>query len=145
MRSRHILIKPNELITEEDARQRLLDLRKKILAGEDFARLARLYSIDYNSGAEGGDIGWKSPGELVPEYHKTADALDIGSVSEPFRTRFGWHILEVTDRRTVDETTENKRRKVRKQLLRQKQREVFDLWKKRLRDQAYIVFPAEAS
>jgi len=140
-RSRHILIRPNELISEEDAKNRLLEFRKRILAGEDFGRLARLYSVDYASGSEGGDIGWTDSGATVKEYEEVTDRLKIGEISEPFRTQFGWHIVEVTGRRTVDETAQSKRQKIHSQLLEQKQREVFDLWKRRLRDEAYVVFP----
>ena len=140
-RSRHILIRPNELVTEEDARERLLEFRERILAGEDFARLARLYSVDYTSGSEGGDIGWMDPGATVKEYEVVTDRLPEGELSEPFRSQFGWHLVEVTGRRTVDETAENKRKKIYSQLLQQKQREVFNLWKRRLRDEAYVVFP----
>ncbi|UCH40206.1 MAG: peptidylprolyl isomerase, partial [Gammaproteobacteria bacterium] len=139
-RSRHILIKPNELITEEDAQNRLLEFRERILEGEDFARLARLYSVDYTSGSEGGDIGWMDPGATVKEYEAVTDRLEEGELSQPFRSQFGWHLVEVTGRRTVDETEQNKRQKIYSQLLQQKQREVFDLWKRRLRDEAYVVF-----
>ncbi len=140
-RSRHILIKPNELISETEARERLEELRERILAGEDFARLARLYSVDYSSGAEGGDIGWQGPGGTVPEYEAVAERLEIGELSLPFRTQFGWHLVEVTDRRTVDETAQTRRNQIYSQLLEQKQREIFDLWKRRLRDEAFVVFP----
>jgi peptidyl-prolyl cis-trans isomerase SurA len=142
-RSRHILIRPNELVSEEDARERLQEFRQRIMAGEDFARLARLYSVDYTSGSEGGDIGWMDPGATVKEYEAVTDRLQEGELSEPFRSQFGWHLVEVTGRRTVDETAENKRRKIYSQLLQQKQREVFDLWKRRLRDEAYVVFPGK--
>jgi len=140
-RSRHVLIKPNELVSEEDARDRLLEFRERILAGEDFTRLARLYSVDYTSGSKGGDIGWMDPGGTVKEYEEATDRLEEGDISEPIRSQFGWHLIEVTGRRTVDETEQNKRQKIYSQLLQQKQREVFDLWKRRLRDEAYIVFP----
>lgn len=143
VRSRHILIRPNELISETEARERLEALRERILAGEDFARLARLYSVDYNSGAEGGDIGWQSPGATVPEYAEVANRLEIGELSLPFRSQFGWHLVEVTDRRTVDETAQTRRRQIYSQLLEQKQREAFDLWKQRLRDEAFVVFPEQ--
>ena len=141
-RSRHILIRPNELISEEEAQKRLLELRQRILDGEDFGRLARLYSVDYTSGAEGGDIGWMDRGATTREYEEVVEQLQEGEVSEPFRSQFGWHIVEVTGRRTVDETAQSKREKIYSQLLQQKQREVFDLWKRRLRDEAYVVFPA---
>ena len=142
-RTRHILIKPNELITEEDARERLYEFRERILAGEDFARLARLYSVDYVSGAEGGDIGWMDPGSTVKEYEVAANQLEIGVLSEPVRSQFGWHLIEVTGRREVDETEQNKRNKIYSQLLQQKQREIFDLWKRRLRDEAYVIIVDE--
>ncbi len=138
-RSRHILIRPNELISEEDAKNRLLEFRQRILDGEDFERLARLYSVDYTSGTDGGDIGWTDSGATVKEYEAVTDRLPEGEISEPFRTQFGWHIVEVTGRRTVDETAQSKRQKIYSQLLEQKQREVFDLWKRRLRDEAYVV------
>jgi peptidyl-prolyl cis-trans isomerase SurA len=140
-RSRHILMRSNDLISEEDARNRLNELRDQIVAGEDFGRLARLYSVDYTSGAEGGDIGWMEPGGTVAEYEAVTKTLGPGKISQPFRSQFGWHIVEVTDRRTVDETEESKRRKIESQLLQQKQREAFDIWKQRLRDEAYVVFP----
>jgi peptidyl-prolyl cis-trans isomerase SurA len=138
-RSSHILIKPNELVTEDDARNRLYGFRERILQGEEFARLARLYSVDYTSATEGGDIGWQDPGSTVKDYEAVTDRLEIGELSEPTRTQFGWHLIEVTDRRTVDETEQNKRNNIYSQLLQQKQREVFDLWKRRLRDEAFVV------
>ncbi len=140
-RSRHILIKANELISEEEARQRLLEIRQRIQQGEDFARLARLYSVDYTTGSNGGDLGWMESRELVPEFARVMNQIDMNTVSEPFQSQFGWHILEVTDRRTVDETEQSKREAIRSQLLREKQTEVFNLWKRQLRDQAFIVYP----
>jgi len=142
-RSRHILIKPNELISEEDARNRLLEFRDRIEAGEDFARLARLYSVDYTSGVDGGDIGWMDPGATVREYDSAASQLEEGELSFPVRSQFGWHLIEVTGRRTVDETQQNRHNKIKAQLLEQKRNEVFDLWKRRLRDEAYVVFPGQ--
>ena len=139
--SRHILIRSNELITEEEARNRLVEFRQRILEGEDFARLARLYSVDFSTGSQGGELGWREDQGLVPEYVAAAAALQPGEISEPFRSQFGWHILELLGRRTVDETTESKRNKIHTQLLQQKQNEVFDLWKRQLRDEAYVVYP----
>lgn len=141
VRSRHILLRPNELISEEEAKARLRELRQRLLAGEDFARLARLYSVDYTSGAEGGDIGWMEKGGTVREYQEMTNRLKPGQISEPFRTQFGWHIVEVTGRRTIDETADSKREKIYSQLLEQKQREVFSIWQQRLRDEAYVVLP----
>jgi peptidyl-prolyl cis-trans isomerase SurA len=143
-RSRHILIRPNELISEEEAETRLREFRQRILDGEDFGRLARLYSVDYTSGSNGGDLGWMDPGSTVKAYEQVTDRLEEGEISEPFRSQFGWHIVEVTGRRTVDETEQTQRQKIHSQLLEQKQREVFDLWKRRLRDEAYVVFPGDS-
>ena len=140
-RSRHILLRPNEILSEEDAKFRLIELRQRILDGEDFERMANLYSVDYGSGAEGGDIGWMRKGETVKEYEQTAERLEIGKISQPFRSQFGWHIMEVTGRRTVDETTQSKREEIYSQLLSEKQREVFEVWQNRLRDEAYVVIP----
>lgn len=141
VRSRHILLRPNELNTEEEVELRLLEFRQRILDGEDFDRLARLYSVDYSSGIEGGDIGWMGKGETVKEYQEVSNRLEIGEISQPFRTQFGWHILEVTGRRTIDETSESRREKIYSQLLQQKQREAFTVWQQRLRDEAYVVIP----
>ena len=143
IRTRHILIKPNELISEDDARNRLLEFRERIEAGEDFARLARLYSVDYASGADGGDVDWQHPGGTVREYEEVANQLELNEISYPVRTQYGWHLIQLTGRRSVDETEQNKRNQIHSQLLQQKQREVFDLWKRQLRDEAYVVFPGQ--
>ena len=139
VRSRHILLRPNELLSDEEAEARLLELRQRVLAGEDFARLAQLYSVDYGSGTEGGDIGWMEKGDTVREYQEMTDRLEPGQISPPFKSQFGWHIVEVTGRRTIDETADSKREKIYSQLLEQKQREVFGIWQQRLRDEAYVV------
>jgi peptidyl-prolyl cis-trans isomerase SurA len=140
-KSRHILIRANELISEDTARERLVELRQRILNGEDFATLAKSHSVDYVSGAEGGDIGWMVPGATVKKYETIANTLSPGEISEPFKSSFGWHIVEVTGHRTLDETVEVKRNKIRGQLMLQKQREVFEIWQQRLRDEAYVIVP----
>lgn len=138
-RSRHILIRANELITEEAAQNRLIELRQRILNGEDFATLARLHSVDYGSGAEGGDIGWMVSGATVKQYETVVNKLQPGEISEPFKSSFGWHIVEVTGQRMLNETAEVKRNKIRQQLLQQKQTEAFETWQQRLRDEAYVI------
>lgn len=138
-RSRHILIRANEIITEETAKNRLIELRQRILEGENFSALAKLHSVDYVSGAKGGDIGWMAPGATVKQYESVADTLQPGEISQPFQSSFGWHIVEVTGHRMLDETVETKRNKIHQQLLLQKQREVFDIWQQRLRDEAYVI------
>ena len=142
-RSRHILIKTNELISEQEAQKRLLEFRDRVEAGEDFARLARLYSVDYTSGANGGDLGWMDPGTTVREYEEAANQLEEGEMSGPVRTQFGWHLIQVTGRRSIDDTEQNLRNRIYSQLLQQKESELFDLWKRRLRDEAYVVYPGQ--
>lgn len=144
-RSRHILIRANELISEEAARERLVEIRQRILNGEEFASLAKLHSVDYVSGAEGGDIGWMVPGATVKRYELVTNKLTPGEISEPFKSSFGWHIVEVTGHRMLDETVEVKRNKIRQQLLLQKQSEVFELWQQRLRDEAYVIISNTSS
>ena len=102
---------------------------------------ARLFSVDYSSGSLGGDIGWNEPGSTVLEYESVASQLDPGQISEPFRSQFGWHLMEVTGRRTIDETEESKFNKIHAQLLQQRRIEAFDIWKRRLREEAYVLFP----
>lgn len=138
-KSRHILIRANELISEGTARERLVELRQRVLNGEDFATLAKLHSVDYVSATEGGDIGWMVPGATVKQYETITNTLAPGEISEPFKSSFGWHIVEVTGHRMLDETVEVKRNKIREQLLLQKQREVFEIWQQRLRDEAYVI------
>ena len=84
---------------------------------------------------------WSGDGDTVPEYQEVMNNLNIGELSEPFRSQFGWHLVEVTEHRTVDETEESKREKIRQQLLRQKQQEAFDIWQRQLRAETFIDFP----
>src|SRR5690606_35121686 len=108
MKIRHILISPNEIIDDQTAKQRLEDARERLLAGEAFGELAKLLSDDPGSANDGGELGWRGPGEFVPEFEQVAESMEIGEISEPFRTRFGWHILQVTDRRIYDNTEDLK-------------------------------------
>lgn len=137
--SRHILIRANDLISEEKAKARLVELRQRILNGEDFALLAKSNSVDYVSASAGGDIGWMAQGATVEAYQTVANTLQPGQISMPFKSLFGWHIVEVTGHRTLDETAEIKLNKVREQLLKQKQGEVFQIWRQRLRAEAYVI------
>ncbi len=137
-RARHILIKEDELTSREQARQQLEQIREKIINGEDFYELAKQHSDDPGSGGLGGDLGWFEKGVMVPAFQQVLDKTDFGETSEVFRSSFGWHILQVLGRRTVDETEESKRAKIRQQLQEQKQAEVLELWQRRLRDQAFV-------
>src|SRR5690606_6024652 len=108
-RARHILITPNEVVSESDARQRLDSLRRRILNGEDFAELAKAHSDDKASASRGGDLGWASPGMFVPSFEQAMAQLAPGEISEPFRSNFGWHIVQVLERRQRDATDELRR------------------------------------
>ncbi len=135
---RHILVKSNQIVSESNARSRLQQLRERILSGEDFAQLARANSDDSTSAIDGGDLGWVMPGTLEPEFEDVMGAVDVGAVSEPFSTPFGWHILRVDDRRQHDGTLEYRRNKARETISRRKTEEELELWLHRLRDEAYV-------
>lgn len=135
---RHILVTPNEIIDDDTARQRVEDARERILAGEDFGEVAKLVSDDPGSSNDGGDMGWTGPGTFVPEFEQVTNTIDVGVVSEPFRTRFGWHILEVLGRRTYDNTEEVKERNCVERIRNSKLADESELWVRRIRDEAYV-------
>ncbi len=137
-RARHILITPNALVSDEEARIRLETLRDRIEGGADFGVLAKANSDDKASAVDGGRLGWISPGEMVPEFEQVMDSLEIGQVSEPFRSQFGWHIVEVLDRRQHDNTVEFQRSRAAKVIERRKVEEETELWLRRLRDESYV-------
>lgn len=135
---RHILITPNEIIDDETAKQRLEDAIEQLQEGADFGELAKLMSDDPGSANDGGEMGWTGPGTFVPEFEEVANTIDIGVVSEPFRTRFGWHILEVIDRRTYDNTEDLKEENCDLQIRNSKLANESELWQRRIRDEAYV-------
>lgn len=134
---RHILIKTNELVSEDEARRRLVSLKERLDNNGDFAELARLYSED-GSAAKGGDLGWVSPGDTVPDFERAMNALKPGQLSEPVRSQFGWHLIQVLDRRTADVTNERQRLEARRALRSRKSDEAYHEWLRQLRDKAYI-------
>jgi peptidyl-prolyl cis-trans isomerase SurA len=136
--ARHILIKTDAVTNSQQAKQKLEDIRTRIINGDDFAELAKQYSDDTGSGGLGGDLGWFGKGMMVKEFQEVLDNTDINEISEVFRSPFGWHIVQVLGRRTVDETEESKRNNIRSQLQEQKKKEVLELWQRRLRDQAFV-------
>lgn len=135
---RHILVTPNEIIDDETAKQRLDDAVERIGEGEDFAEIAMLLSDDPGSSNSGGDMGWSGPGTFVPEFEEVVNAAEIGVVSEPFRTRFGWHIIEVLDRRVYDNTEDVKENNCVARIQNGKMEEETQLWMRRLRDEAFV-------
>ena len=136
--ARHILIQPNEIIDDATARQRAQEAFDRITAGEDFGEVAKLMSDDPGSATDGGELGWAGPGVFAPEFQTVIDALDVGQVSEPFRSPFGWHIAEVLDRRVYDNTEDLKRQNCIVRIRNSKLEEETNLWLRRLRDEAYV-------
>ena len=135
---RHILIMPNEIIDDATARQRLDEALEKIRAGEDFGEQAKLLSDDPGSANLGGELGWAGPGTYAPEFEATIAASEVGVISEPFRSQFGWHILEVMERRVYDNTEEMKERNCDLRIRNSKMAEESQLWIQRLRDEAFV-------
>lgn len=135
---RHILVMPNEIIDDATAKQRLEEALEKIRAGEDFGEQAKLLSDDPGSANLGGDLGWAGPGTYAQEFEQTIAASEIGVVSDPFRTQFGWHILEVTERRVYDNTEELKQRNCDARIRNDKMEEESLMWMQRLRDESFV-------
>jgi peptidyl-prolyl cis-trans isomerase SurA len=136
--ARHILISPTAVLSDERARERLDSLRHRIRMGDDFADLARAHSDDRGSAMRGGDLGWTDPGDLVPEFEEVMNRLPPGQVSEPFRTPFGWHIVEVLDRREHDSSRQLMRAQAREIIRDRKREDETELWLRRLRDESYV-------
>ncbi len=136
-RARHILVKTNEIVSEEDARRRLQGLRERIAAGADFAELARLNSED-GTAARGGELGWVYPGDTVPEFERAMNALAPGELSPPVRTPFGFHLIQVQERRAADVSAERQRLQARLALRERKADEAYQDWLRQLRDRTYV-------
>jgi len=136
--ARHILVRTNEVTADTDAQERLNQLRLRIQQGDDFATLARSHSDDQASAIKGGELGWITPGKMVPEFEEQLDRTQIGEVSQPFKTRFGWHIVEVTDRRERDQTEQARRTAAQAALRERKAKDATEQYLRRLRDEAYI-------
>jgi len=134
---RHILVRTNELVSEDDARRKLSNLRERIVNGVNFAELARLNSDD-SSASRGGDLGWVYPGDTVPEFERAFMDLKQMEVSQPVKTPFGWHLVQVLERRTADMSSERRRVEARKALLDRKGDEAYQEWLRQLRDRAYV-------
>jgi peptidyl-prolyl cis-trans isomerase SurA len=136
-RARHILLRIGNDMAESTARNRLLSYKQRIQSGADFAELARQFSQDGSAGA-GGDLGWASPGQFVPEFEEVMAQLRPRQVSEPLVSRFGVHLIEVTERREAPVTLREQREMVRNQLREKKMEEVYTAWIEELRGRAYV-------
>ena len=141
--ARHILIKTSEIVSDADARRRLVDLRERVVqGGASFADLARQHSADI-SAAKGGDLGWIYPGDTVPEFEQVMDALKPGEISQPVQSPFGWHLIVVEARRVQDVSDDRKRAAARNALRERKSEEAFQDWLRQLRDRAYVEYRLE--
>lgn len=135
---RHILIKPNELITNEDARKKLEAIHNRIKAGDDFADLARGNSDDKGSAVKGGDLGFVTPGALVPEFENAMNALEINQLSEPVQSQFGWHLIQVLERKESQDSDEVLRKKAQDEIFERRVGEETEVWLRKIRDEAYV-------
>jgi peptidyl-prolyl cis-trans isomerase SurA len=134
---RHILLKTNELISENEARNRLRILKERLENKADFAELARVHSEDA-SASRGGDLGWILPGDTVPEFERVMNNLQPGQISDPVQTPFGWHLIQVVERGSQDVSKERRRLLARQTLRARKSDEAYQEWVRQLRDRAYV-------
>lgn len=139
-RARHILFRVNELTTPREAERRAAQLRERLMSGEDFAAAARARSDDIGSANNGGDLGWITPGQTVPEFERAMDTLKPGEISEPVKTPFGVHLIQVLERRERDLTREREQAQARSQILARKADERHELWLRQLRDEAFVEY-----
>jgi peptidyl-prolyl cis-trans isomerase SurA len=137
---RHILMKPSAIESAADVKKRLLQIRSRLEAGEDFAALARTYSEDPVSAANGGDLNWVGPNQVVPEFEHAMDRLKIGEISEPVQTSFGLHLIQVLGRRQAPVTGERARDMARRQIRARKGDDRYEQWVRQLRDEAYVEY-----
>lgn len=138
--ARHILIRPNEVVGEDEAIRRLREIKQRVEAGTgDFAELARQYSVDGSAG-RGGDLGWIYPGDTVPEFERAMNALAPGALSEPIRTPFGVHLIQVVERRTDESSPDRLRQQARQALRERRIEENYDDWLRQLRDRTYVEY-----
>ena len=136
--ARQILIRTSEAVSQADAKRKLEGLRERIVrGGADFAELARVHSED-GSAARGGDLGWLYPGDTVPDFERAMDALKPGQISEPIKTPFGWHLIQVIERRTAGISPERLRLQARAALRERKSAEAYQEWLRQLRDETYV-------
>lgn len=134
---RHILMKLNEVVSEEEAKQKMISLKERLDNGDKFEDLARQYSED-GSASSGGDLGWVNPGDTVPQFEEVMNELSIDQISEPVRSPFGWHIIQVLERRKQDMTEQAARIKARREIHARKAEEAYQDWLHELRDRAFV-------
>jgi len=138
-RARHILIKTSEFTPENEAKRRLAEIKRHIESGADFAEQAKLYSED-GSAAQGGDLGWVSPGVFVAEFERAMNTLKIRQISDLVQTEFGWHLIQVMERRNADVSVEQKKQQASMAIRSFKSDEAYQEWLRQLRDRAFIEY-----
>jgi len=136
---RHILVKTSDLVPDQEARRRILEIKKRIENGSSFAEEARLHSDD-GSASQGGDLGWNYPGRMVPEFEQAMNSLQPGELSAPVQTVFGWHLIQVLGRRNTDVSDEQKHQRARMAIMRMKSDDAWQDWLRQLRDNAHIEY-----
>jgi len=142
-RVRHILIRPSEAVTETQAEERIREIYQQLEEGADFAALARELSDDPVSGSDGGNLGWVSPGQMVPEFEQGMLDAEVGEIYGPVRSQFGWHILQVEERRDQDVTAENRESQARQAIYMRKFETELQNWLREIRDEAFVEFKGE--
>ena len=138
--ARHILLRVSELTPEPEVKRRLDEMKQRIEAGQiEFGTLARLHSLD-PSGSRGGDLGWLYPGDTVPEFEKSMNALKLNEISPPVQSPFGWHLIQVLERRTEQASSDRARQQARQALRDRKADEAYQDWMRQLRDKTYVEY-----
>lgn len=140
VKARHILIAPNDVRDNALAREQASEVYQELIGGADFAELAKQWSDDPGSAKEGGELGWQEPDAYVAEFQAQAERLRVGQISEPFRSPFGWHILQVQDRREKEGAPEGVMDAAREEIFQRKAAEEYELWLRRIRDEAYVEY-----
>ena len=139
---RHILIKVSQLLSENEAKVRVIRLKERLDNGADFEELAKIHSED-PSGDKGGDLDWISPGDTVPEFEKAMNRLQPGDISDPVQSTFGWHLIQVIERRTKDVSNERQRQEASKTIRARKSDSAYQEWLQQLRDRAWVEYRTE--
>lgn len=138
--ARHILITADEITSDEQAKNKLIEIKKQLSEGADFVKLAAEFSQDPGSKNNGGDLGWAAKGTFVPRFTEVMDTLEKNEISEPFKSQFGWHIIQLLERRKQDETEQVIRQKAARAIQNRKADEELQLWQRRARDEAYVEY-----
>ena len=142
-RVRHILLRPSEAVTDREAEARIRDLYQQLQNGASFSAMAKEYSDDPVSGSDGGNLGWVSPGQMVPAFEQAMIEVDVGELRGPFRSQFGWHILQVQERRQKDISGELRESEARQAIYRRKFETELQNWLREIRDEAFVEFKGE--